>query len=400
MSASSLDLHVELHLPAMLSEWAFASGLRLTLSMNDALIPTVVIKFHTPAPAPTPVPNWRKRSADGKFIASISRNTLRRSKQDAELGAVGIRPAESSLDAPCADLVARIRAGLAAGKAPESIEDGEGGTYKLFGADGQVVAIFKPSDEEPHSAGNPKKHEDSPKRDGIMPGEAARREVAAYKLDHGMAGVPPTALVHVRHPHWGDALKMGSVQLWKHNAKSGADVGSSEFSVDDVHRIGALDVRLLNTDRHEGNLLVTREAGTSKLTPIDHGFALPASLGEAYYAWQHWPHAKKPFSPELLAAIASIDIAADAEAMRQLGFSDIEIRNMHLSTIFLQRAAANGWTLFEIANFVARPSLDKVSRLELLVADAKSVAISNGNFLEHFVRLVDETTSRRLAAAQ
>lgn len=394
MAAASVDLHVEFHLPTMLSEWALAPTFRVTVTMNNFL--PVVVKVHH---VPTPVPNWRKRSSDGKFSASISRQTLRTSKQDdEELGSVGIRSADISADAASGDLIARIRAGLIAGKAPEPIEDGEGGTYKLFGADGNIVAIFKPADEEPHSEANPKKHDDSPKRDGILPGECARREVAAYKLDHGLAGVPCTALVQLRHPRWGNALKVGSVQLWKANAESGADVGSGEFSVSEVQRIGALDVRLLNTDRHEGNLLVTRdEQGRASLTPIDHGFALPGSLSEAYFAWQHWSQAKKPFAPDVLAAIAAIDSTVDAEVMRQMGFSDLEIRNMRASTLLLQRAAASGWTLHEIANFVARPSLDKVSRLELLVADAKSLAVSRGNFWEHFSRLVDEAVARTAA---
>jgi len=97
----------------------------------------------------------------------------------------------------------------------------------------------------------------------------------------------------------------------------------------------------------------------------------------------------------VLAAIAAIEVAADAEAMRLLGFSDMEVRNMRLATHFLQRAAANGWTLFDIASFVARPALDKVSRLELLVADAKAHATSNGNFWEQCSRLVEEAVSRR-----
>jgi hypothetical protein len=35
-------------------------------------------------------------------------------------------------------------------------------------------------------------------------------------------------------------------------------VGTSSFPVADVHRIGILDVRLMNMDRHAGNVLVRR----------------------------------------------------------------------------------------------------------------------------------------------
>lgn len=79
-------------------------------------------------------------------------------------------------------------------------------------------------------------------------------------------------------------------------------------SVRDVQRIGILDIRLFNTDRHAGNMLVRRPrapapGGSSakldgaalldrhayELIPIDHGFALPEALEPPYFEWQHWP---------------------------------------------------------------------------------------------------------------
>ena len=73
------------------------------------------------------------------------------------------------------------------------------------------------------------------------------------------------------------------------------------FAVKDVHRIGILDLRLFNTDRHAGNMLV-REVPTAKKTsantwldsqleliPIDHGFCLPEALEPPYLEWLHWP---------------------------------------------------------------------------------------------------------------
>jgi hypothetical protein len=78
-------------------------------------------------------------------------------------------------------------------------------------------------------------------------------------------------------------------------------------SVRDVQRIGILDLRLFNTDRHAGNMLVRRprplpsqqrlDGGAAlmdlnqqyELVPIDHGFALPEALEPPYLEWQHWP---------------------------------------------------------------------------------------------------------------
>jgi Phosphatidylinositol 3- and 4-kinase len=83
-----------------------------------------------------------------------------------------------------------------------------------------------------------------------------------------------------------------------------SEMGASRFSVRDVQRIGILDVRLYNTDRHAGNILVRRprsassgnltalarlDEGQLELRPIDHGFCLPEALEAAYFEWLHWP---------------------------------------------------------------------------------------------------------------
>ena len=66
-----------------------------------------------------------------------------------------------------------------------------------------AAAVFKPQDEEPGAASNPRGHGagsgDASLRRGVRPGEGAVREVAAYVLDRNhFAGVPPTALVSVQ----------------------------------------------------------------------------------------------------------------------------------------------------------------------------------------------------------
>ena len=90
-----------------------------------------------------------------------------------------------------------------------------------------------------------------------------------------------------------------------------AQVGSSRFSVADIHRIGILDLRLFNTDRHAGNMLAVRpprppppgpggggppggwarsrlDSEAMALIPIDHGFCLPEALEPPYFEWLHW----------------------------------------------------------------------------------------------------------------
>ena len=72
---------------------------------------------------------------------------------------------------------------------------------------------------------------------------------------------------------------------------------------------GILDIRIWNTDRHAGNILVRRPRAASianlgalarldsaqlELVPIDHGFCLPESLDPPYLEWLHWPAVRAP----------------------------------------------------------------------------------------------------------
>lgn len=90
-----------------------------------------------------------------------------------------------------------------------------------------------------------------------------------------------------------------------------SEMGASRFAVRDVHRIGILDIRIWNTDRHAGNILVRRsresalnlsglarlDSAQMELVPIDHGFCLPEALEPPYFEWLHWPQV---CSPQLL----------------------------------------------------------------------------------------------------
>jgi len=96
--------------------------------------------------------------------------------------------------------------GLQAGTLPKSAGDGTSGTYFLRSARGASVGCFKPRDEEPHAPNNPNKMYGQLGQEGLKPGvcsgEAWKREVAAYLLDRGFAGVPPTAAIESKHPSY------------------------------------------------------------------------------------------------------------------------------------------------------------------------------------------------------
>jgi hypothetical protein len=103
-------------------------------------------------------------------------------------------------------------------------------------------------------------------------------------------------------------MKLGSLQEFVTHMCDTSEMGPGRFSASDVHRIGILDIRLFNTDRHAGNMLVraARTPSSSsnnlrgggallpneqqyELIPIDHGFCLPETLEACYFEWLHWP---------------------------------------------------------------------------------------------------------------
>ncbi|KAF0906287.1 hypothetical protein E2562_009660 [Oryza meyeriana var. granulata] len=148
-------------------------------------------------------------------------------------------------------------------------------------------------------------------------------------------------------------------------------------------RIGILDIRIFNTDRHAGNILVRKlETGAGRfetqieLIPIDHGLCLPESLEDPYFEWIHWPQASIPFSEEELEYIANLDPVKDAEMLRMdlHMIHEASLRVLVLSTTFLKEAAAYGFCLSEIGEMMSRQFTGKneePSELEVLCMEAK-----------------------------
>mmetsp|Transcript_5609 Transcript_5609/g.12420 ORF Transcript_5609/g.12420 Transcript_5609/m.12420 type:complete len:688 (-) Transcript_5609:1735-3798(-) len=318
-------------------------------------------------------------------------------------------------------LVKSVIRGIKACQEPEKAQDGMGGTYFFVNENGRKAAILKPCDEEPLAPNNPKGYVgralgDPGWKPTVRVGEAAMREVAAYLLDHeGFAKVPTSVLVRARHPIFcynnrmssvrastaelagaTDApngllpMKLGSLQEFVSHECDTSEMGPSRFSVKDVHRIGILDIRLFNTDRHAGNMLVrvSRDSSANlksriadaqyELIPIDHGFCLPETLEAPYFEWLHWPQTMLPFSEEELQYIKNLDIEADKELLRKElpNLRPECLRVMELATTLLKKGAEAGLTLFEIASMMSRPFGDadeEPSQLETLCSEARAM---------------------------
>jgi len=311
-------------------------------------------------------------------------------------------PKEDSLDS----LLFSVQEGFNLGLIPKLTFDGTSGSYFLQNKFRKNVAIFKPFDEEPFAPNNPKgyvnKLGSTGFRAGVVSGESAIREVAAYLLDEdGFSGVPPTTFVECVHPYFSkrdmkeveisntesDAvvpiqnfmqfggnkkfiIKHGSLQRFVEGAEEASDYGAKVFPDDQVRKIALLDIRILNCDRNEGNILVRKEKGMLNLIPIDHGLSFPDSFQACTYdvVWMEWPQTKKKWMPLELDYISKIDPKADVEKLsKHFKFRDICLRNFRIAETVLKKGATAGLTLFEIGTLLYRDDPDFSSPIEEII---------------------------------
>uniref|UniRef100_A0A1J3E461 1-phosphatidylinositol 4-kinase n=1 Tax=Noccaea caerulescens TaxID=107243 RepID=A0A1J3E461_NOCCA len=310
-----------------------------------------------------------------------------------------------SLKETAKDIVEAMKIGVE----PVLVNGGLGGAYYFRNEKGQSVAIVKPTDEEPFAPNNPKGFigrslGDPGLKPSVRVGETGFREVAAYLLDYDhFANVPPTALVKITHSVFNvnDGVngnnsrekkklvssKIASFQKFVAHDFDASDHGTSSFPVASVHRIGILDVRILNTDRHGGNLLVKKldddgvvgRFGQVELIPIDHGLCLPETLEDPYFEWIHWPQASIPFSEEELDYIQNLDPVKDCDMLRRElpMIREACLRVLVLCTVFLKEAASFGLCLSEIGEMMTRDfraGEEEPSELEMVCIEAKRLA--------------------------
>jgi len=306
------------------------------------------------------------------------------------------------------DVLEEAEQALEEGVHPDLIEDGLGGTYFIKDRAGRSIAVFKPRDEEPLALNNPKVHAGDGSavfglKEGVLVGEAAINEYAAYLLDqmtslHFRAGVSATALVRVADSVFHSVEekrnsifrkikdKVGSFQVFAIHDCTSEDLGPGQFPTELVHRLAALDIRLCNADRHSGNILVRQTNGeVSALIPIDHGYALPGEVSGATFEWLSWPAAKRPFSEELRREILAIDNSSVETTLRKRipVIRSKCLATLRSCTVLLQAGCEAGLTAYDIGMMMVRPDdyqeseLDekqKQSVLEELVAKAKRQA--------------------------
>jgi hypothetical protein len=313
---------------------------------------------------------------------------------------------------PTESFLPEINQALALGLAPNLTMDGTGGTYILRGTSRKPLAVFKPLDEEPFAPLNPRNYVgmfgSHGFRNGVLSGEAGYREVAAYSFDHDhFGGVPCTVLAEIQHGSFNYPMtslpwpKLGSLQVFEPSKGSSEDFASSRFSKHEVHKIAILDIRYLNMDRNESNILVTHH---NSLIPIDHGLTFPDTLEICIedLCWMSWPQVREPLSEVDVEYVRRLDALADMTMIQRLFcFTDAVLKNYRAAHIVLKKGVAAGLTLHQIGGLIYRPEFDSVSsKLEEIISKAeklyKAASRSRANRIEHkFLEPPKPTSSKR-----
>ncbi|KAE8717162.1 Phosphatidylinositol 4-kinase gamma 3 [Hibiscus syriacus] len=320
------------------------------------------------------------------------------------------------------DMIYATFEGLLVGNRPIRSSEGSGGTYFMqdkFGFD--YVSIFKPIDEEPMAVNNPQGLPVSTDGEGLKKGtrvgEGALREVAAYILDHpksgprslsgemlGFAGVPPTCMVRCLHEGYNhpdgyecapENVKVGSLQMFMNNSGSCEDMGPGAFPVEEVHKITVFDIRMVNADRHAGNILIGKgDDDRTVLIPIDHGYCLPECFEDCTFDWLYWPQSKQPYSSDTTAYIKSLDAEQDIALLKSYGM-DIPLecsRTLRISTMLLKKGVERGLTPLSIGSIMCRENINKESAIEQIVREARDSLLpgmSEAAFIQSISEVMD-----------
>ena len=317
---------------------------------------------------------------------------------------------------------------------PQLIKEGTSGSYTLKNVDKEVIAIFKPIDEEAFAPNNQKgyvnKFGSASFRKGILSGEGSIREYIAFAIDdQGLFDVPPTTFVEIAHPAFNKnhrdltrmlnfegltgslihnvfiqnlstknidktdnddydvktnskfnylTRKFGSLQKFIKSTDVAGNFSFSLFTKDEVHKIAVLDLRIVNCDRNDENILVIKKKHKKtqkyiyKLVPIDHSLSFPDCIQIYDYelCWTGWDQVQEPFSDEMKKYIESIDIISDMEKIgKTVHLREDCWKMFRVSNTVLKVCAKYNLTLYEIGNLMYKTDYknDSPSQVELLI---------------------------------
>ncbi|MGW4720362.1 hypothetical protein [Nocardia sp. NPDC004260] len=188
-------------------------------------------------------------------------------------------------------------------------EKGKNTVHIVRGSDGERY-VFKPVRGEKLGL-----------RDAIpsRPGEYAKREVAAYRVDRllGFGLVPPTTFAT-------GPKRIGRGSVQKFVPSSEAEIVES-YPEGQRERMAVLDYVIGNTDRRYGNFRTVKEhdcpANERKVLAIDHGLAFPETAHAPSYGFFHESYGGKPIGEEVMASLRAVDQEQLRAALRDTDLS-------------------------------------------------------------------------------
>lgn len=234
-------------------------------------------------------------------------------------------------------------------------KEGFSGTYLLRARGGGYVGVFKPEIEACGAAANPKGHVRI-NSDDLSYGSQynySLREALAYEFNRGFANVPKTALAKLRKSPK-SKKQVGSFQVFIKNSWMASKVSIEHICnavpKREVQRLAIQDIRWLNADRHEGNLLCDVN---NRLFLIDHGGIFPPTASRLVFAWINYPQSARSLGEVEKEYIARIDSDADERLLREKGFTcEDAIKRMKIAALFLKRCVVKNLRLQEIGHLM------------------------------------------------
>ena len=171
--------------------------------------------------------------------------------------------------------------------------------------------------------------------------------------------------------------KYGSLQKFVHNTEVAVNYCCNLFPVDEVHKIAVLDIRILNCDRNDENILVVKKKNTKgeREMVLIHSLSLPdcIEINEYEMCWMGWDHSQKPFSKKIKDYISGIDIIGDMKKISDI----VKIRqkclqNYRIANILLKIAVVEfDLTPYEIGMIIYRPGFEETpSKIEEICKEA------------------------------
>jgi hypothetical protein len=190
----------------------------------------------------------------------------------------------------------------------------------------------------------------------------------AFDKDH-FAGVPPVIEVYI--PKKGNVI----LQKWVPNSLMATEYKQIHLKaydkwpnvLEELHHIRAFDIRIGNSDRNRGNLLVKKCGETFHVIPIDHDLLMHYIPNDVN--WESL-YLNVPFSDITQKKIRSINLKKDEAIMRQLSYNSDEVRSMKIRSTLLKMAVEHNLSLKQVDMLFRFFYYDFLDHAKLLNASA------------------------------